>query len=193
MNERSATVTLHLGRKGSGKSYAAKREAESWPELVSVWDPRAEWGGPTACDPPRRARCVVGSWDAFLEHASQDARADCYVFQLSSDHFAHYVSWCRRLSGLAVIDEAQLVAGSQGQDPAFVELATTCRHSRTSLLLCAQRPSTLHPNVRAQVDRVRIWRTIEPVDLRWIADSWGSELAASCPGLEGHDFVTWEA
>jgi len=188
---RQATIRLHLGRKASGKSFRAKRDVElERGRPVSVWDPRYEWAGPRAADAPRRPRAVVYDPRAFLAAAARGAPIpEVVVWQGGT--FSLFAAWARRRGGLVVIDEAQLVGGRAGQAPGFLELVTTCRHTGASLLLCAQRAATLDPNLRAQVDEVRAWRTTEPRDVAWLAEAYGSDFADSLATLSGHEYREW--
>lgn len=194
---KAAKVTLHLGRKGSGKSYMAKREAERAGKLVAVWDPRREWAGPGACDPPRMRRLVVRTMAAFRERQlkTRGPLAPCVVFQLEPTD-RELALWCRWIlragQHLVVVDEAQLVAPPHYCPPPFRELVTTCRHVSVDLLLCCQRPSTIHPDVRAQADIVRAWKMVEPRDLEWMREFCGSDFAKRLPKLGPQRFLDFQ-
>ena len=193
---KAATVTLHLGRKGSGKSYTAKREAERTFRPVTVWDPRREWAGPGACDPPKMGRLIVRSMPAFKEAQgrTRGPLAPCVVFQLEPRELEPWCRWVLRAGNqLVVVDEAQLVAPPSYCPPCFRELVTTCRHVSTDLLLCCQRPSTIHPDVRAQADTVRAWKMVEPLDLAWIREFCGRDFAKTLPRLGNRRFSEFAA
>ena len=194
----SVRVSIHYGRKGSGKSYTAKRLAEKRHGRagVVVWDPNAEWAGRNGRDVPKRKRLAVRSMPLFLEAQARERKllAPCLVFQLELSAFDRWASWVLRCGNLlAIIDEAQLVAGAQHLPPGMTRLATTCRHRNVDLLLCCQRPTTIHPTIRAQADTVRAWKMTEPRDLAYMREACSSPFSRELPKLAARKFSEWNA
>jgi AAA domain len=193
---KAAKVTLHFGRKGSGKSYAAKRLAERAGQPVAVWDTRREWAGRLAVDPPKVKRAAVVEWRAFLERqrTAKGWVAELVAFQLPPECFDAWARWVTRTGNcMAIVDEAQLVMPAQGSEvsKSALELVTCCRHVNVDLVLCCQRPKTLSPNVRAQADAVRSWAMREKLDLDWIREYCGDGMASKLPTLGKRKSLSW--
>ena len=190
--QRKANLTLHLGRKGSGKSWAAKKLAFAHKGRVWVWDPRAEWAGPVAAD-ARGEYSIVRDLPSWLDAAkhSKLQPPKRIAFQCRHEDFE---LWCKLVSltgnGLFIVDEAHLYA-SRSPSRALVELVRVCRHARADLLLVAQRPAGLCPDIRSQVDSMRCWQFTEPRDLAWIADIAGESFSLGLQRLRNHASVIW--
>ena len=132
---------------------------------------------------------------AFLarQEKTRGPVAPVVVFQLTPDELAPWCRWILRAGNqLVVVDEAQLIAPPSYCPPCFRELVTTCRHVSVDLLLCCQRPSTIHPDIRAQADVIRAWRMVEPRDLEWMREFCGTSFGRSLPKLGKQKFATFE-
>tara|TARA_R110002096_G_C14657140_1_gene727105 strand:- start:69 stop:662 length:594 start_codon:yes stop_codon:yes gene_type:complete len=189
---RTSRVEINYGPKGSGKSWDAKRRVEKSPRRIAIWDPKFEWVGEK--DSPRVGSTTVNNLrefaDATIENGGRIDRV--LVFNLGPELFDNWAKWVQDEGDqLVVIDEAPLVLNRDRMNPVRLALATTTRHSRIDLLLCAQRPARLAPDVRSQADEVRAWRMIERLDLKALEGSYGSQFADRVKLLRGHDFTTW--
>ena len=184
--KKSAQVTIYMGRKDSGKSYSAKRQAEAHGGPVSVWDPRWEWAGPKGKDVPRMRRLVVRSMSSFKERQlkTKGPLAPLVAFQLDESEFDKWASWILSAGNqLVVIDEAHNVAPPEFLPPQFKRLVTQCRHVNADLLLCCLRPTAIHPSVRSQADTLRVWKMGDPIDWAWIKKACGSDFAKKVQAL----------
>jgi hypothetical protein len=192
---KTSEIRLHFGRKGSGKSYLGKRIVEKRSGLVAIWDPRSEWAGPQAHDPPQCEGVVlVRSLRAFLrvQATRRHTIGRVLVFQCSPREFPTWCQWVlRRGTMLAVVDELHLLAGpheSTAKIGPFLELVRVSRHAQVDLLGIAQRPKSVHGDVRAQADRVIAFQCAEPSDLGYFSDVGGKEWAAGLATLKPRQY-----
>lgn len=192
---RQSTITLHFGRKGSGKSFKAKRDIErSTADAIAIWDARSEWAGPTSRDPPRVDALLVRSLGTFLRIQSTRKRplARVIVFQCRA---AEFPRWCRwvlaRGRMLAVVDELHLFAGphdSPEKSGAFIELIRVSRHAQVDVLGMAQRPKSIHGDIREQADVFCSFACTEPTDLDYFSAKCSKEYAQGLAKLRPRCF-----
>lgn len=187
-------ILLILGRKGSGKSFHAKRLVQKRKGFIAVWDARSEWAGPTAQDAPKIGALLVRNLRAFLELQSTRRRplARVLVFQCPAQDFP---TWCRwvlaRGDMLAVVDELHLFAGphdSPEKSGAFIELIRVSRHARVDVLGIAQRPKSIHGDVRAQADHLIAFACSEPGDLAYFSEMVNKDFASALATLKPQQY-----
>lgn len=189
MAKRTSKITIHFGRKGSGKTWKGCRLVEATKRKVAIWDHNWEWA--KQIDKPCT---VVRDLRKFaLETKKKQARLDrILVFQLPPAQFDLFARWAMATGDqLLVIDEAPLYLKHAKLTPARERLITTSRHRRIDLLLCAHRPSQLSPDVRGQADVVRCWQFVEDLDLKTLAANYGKAFADKLPKLRKHECATW--
>ena len=77
-----------------------------------------------------------------------------------------------------VIEEAEgIMPASQQKPPAsFRDIVYRGRHERVSVLLIAQRPSSVHISARSQWNRIVTFRQTEPADVAWIESVCGYDV-----------------
>jgi len=74
-----------------------------------------------------------------------------------------------------VIEEAEGVMPQSQQRPpnSFRDIVYRGRHERVSILLIAQRPSSVHISARSQWNRIISFRQTEPADVSWLESVCG--------------------
>lgn len=188
-------VTLVFGRKGKGKSYYCKREADKLGRHspLVVWDPNDEWAGPRARDAIRDAE-VFSSLESFAQaQASQGCHRGRAVIQAHESRFPAFCRYCCRAGGLTVVvDELHLLVSPSSAPQEFRDLLLRCRHHRLNVTVASWRPTSLPTFLRQAADRVVAFQTREPTDLDWYRDVCGKEFAESLPGLKGHAMRVFE-
>ncbi len=194
---REARVTLIYGRKGQGKSYLAKVLAAQRGRArpVVVWDPQREWAGPRARDARIRLG-IVHDFQRFLADmkGSKLRRVPNLAFQLEQEEFGAFVFWVQSTGHLClIVDEAHLVAPPFTCPKTFLRLVRTCRHSNVDMVIAAQRPTSVHGDVRAQADEVYAFQTSEPRDLQYFGDFCGKPFAEALTAREVGSPCYWQA
>ena len=88
-----------------------------------------------------------------------------------------------------VIEEAQRVLPSRLTMPEeFEDIIYRGRHTGTSVILVAQRASTVNIAVRSQFNRMITFRQTEPKDVKWIEDASGYDIAQAITELDVFDY-----
>lgn len=159
-------VVLVFGKTGMGKSLWTKRHVARLPRLL-VCDPQAEYASTLYCDD-------VGGLIARLQKMPRAFRLstpDVEQFGLLSEA-AMTVGRC-----WLVVDEAQRVLPPHTDLPAeFQDVVYRGRHPEVSLLVVAQRPTTVHLTARSQWNRIVTFCQTEKADTNWIRQVSGFDV-----------------
>lgn len=203
--KRQSTIGVHFGRKGSGKSYLAKRKTNRSRRRTYVWDPQGEWAGPQADNGLTRSHVVtdsVSDWMRCVAAGSKPSR--CTVFQACPSHeFTTLVAFVmERGDCVLVVDELHNVAppqlgftkvqGKRRAHP-FVELIRTSRHRRVDLLLIAQRPAGVSRDVTSNADEIVCFRLTEKRDFEFVSARCGDSFVEGLASLGEYESKVWRA
>ena len=91
---------------------------------------------------------------------------------------------------LLVIEESQRVLAPKQKLPLeFEDIVYRGRHSETSLLLVAQRATTIDIAVRSQFSQLIVFRQTEKHDLNWISDVTGEDFNEVVHGLKQLEYL----
>lgn len=186
-------VTLVCGQSQQGKSTLALWLAlREYPRVIALdlvrtkpfapiapaftdWPDMARWLSRTA---PRHARWCV---------ALRTRRRPDYVSALAAaPHYRGLLLLCDETPRLCTIPGAL--------DP-LIECAQVGAHfgdgAGVALLLVAQRPMNVPPDVRSQVERVVSFRQKEAADLSWVSGHTTPEFAAQLAELPDHHWLSY--
>lgn len=149
----------------------------------------------------RPGAVVVRTADALRRAMPSLLDGDCLEVVYSPletlpDAFAAFAGelreWVTRNDGVelaTVIDEAQSVALQE--NPAFMYALTSCDIDTFHILLTCHRPSQLHPDIRALLNRWCIFRTTQEHDLDVIRKRCKADVVDVVQQLEDRQFVEW--
>lgn len=171
-------ILAFFGRKGSGKSAAAREHFRQWPgvdRLVIDINGDADPGddlqavtlhGPLVQLPDRDdpERPGVWRWIADPKAATFRQQVDQAIGAALFPRERHVLLW---------IDEAGEAMPVNQTGPNARLLLHQSRHFHTSALLCAPRPKGLDPLSYAQADRVLMFDVPSPADRERLADTIG--------------------
>ncbi len=193
--KRASSRTLILGDSGNGKSFWAKGQIDALgtAKPILVWDPTAEWAGPSA-DRPLRGANTFPSVDALCVALGRAALPRCVV-QIARDADADFRRFCSLAftagDCVCVIDEAHNFC-RQGKCPVeLLDLLRMSRHRRVDLYLIGQRPFALAPDIRDQVNRTVLFRMSGAESLNWCDREREQGLGARVANLAPHKFIEW--
>lgn len=171
-------ILLFVGRKGSGKSAAAREHFRGWPgadRLVIDVNGDADPGddlqaqvlrGPIVQLPPRRDERVpeVYRWIADPQAASFAEDIDKAIGAALFPRERKVVVW---------VDEAGEAFPANRLGPNARTLLHQSRHFDCSAILCCPRPKGIDPLCMAQADRVTMFDVPSPLDRQRLAEGIG--------------------
>lgn len=189
---RQNSVTVILGKKGSGKSTQAKKLWAEASRRVCL-DRNWEYDGGV----------VVRDFASFVAYVSERGREKFFSVIVRTrddeerDKILEFFTAAddpeqAPLPGtLVVVEEADTVWGPMGKHRGFSDLVNVGRHFQVSLVAISRRPRRLNRDVTANADELIIGRMQEPADREYLRELVGDRIADAIETLGEHDFVTW--
>lgn len=175
-------IFAFFGRKGSGKSAAAREHFRGWPlcdrlviDINGDADPGADLDaivlqGPITELPPRRDPRVPETFRWIADPKSPTFREDI-------DKVIGAALFPRDRHVLIWIDEAGEAFPANQVGPNGRLLLHQSRHFNTSCLLCGPRPKGLDPLTYGQADRVFMFDVPSPLDRQRLGETIGINAA----------------
>lgn len=193
---RAHHITI-LGRKGTGKSFLAKRFWETYPYDRLVIDPTGDvepGEGAHKLEDPVPARWpMFPSEERTTLHYKADPGSPMYLDEIDRAvglAFTHARS-------LLWVDEVGELSRANATPPHFRRALHQSRHRRLSLLLCNPRPIDVNPLVISQADYLATFELPNPADRKRVADNIGIDLADLEAHLDEldpkHGYLWWDA
>lgn len=164
----STDVFLCLGRRGSGKSYLARRIQDSYPRKI-IFDPLCEYSSADGI--------VVESFEEFSAEVlrTEDAATFTLIYQFDlekEDHVPEFnqalrVLW-HRGNVFVVVEEVQMLS-SPHQLPLWLDRQLfTGRHRNVGLMFTTQRPGACHKAIISQANHVFCGSMHEKNDIEYV-------------------------
>lgn len=172
-------ITLVFGKTGMGKTQWTRQFLRTLKRVIVI-DPISEYEGFQWCDDPKTLLEWTERYKVFrLRTASIDRFEDvCLV--------ASVAGGCT-----LVLEEAQRIAPPHTPlPPTFEDIVYRGRHSRTSLVVVSQRPTTVNIVARSQWTRIIAFAQTEPADIGWLRSvSGSSDMFESLTQFEYFDIL----
>jgi len=170
-------IYVVIGQTGMGKTQWTKGFLRTQKRVI-VLDPQGEYN--------------------FLEFDNAHSLIDYVykrkIFRVECSDLREFPTLCFGstlvLKSLLVIEESQRVLAPKQKLPLeFEDIVYRGRHSETSLLLVAQRATTIDIAVRSQFSQLIVFRQTEKHDLDWISDVTGEDLNEGVHGLKPLEYL----
>jgi len=195
---RVSSRTIVLGASESGKSYWSKRQVDNLgDELVLVWDPQHEWAGQDATDGIKGAHTFPGMAELCRWIQQNNPRERGARLVVQSARTADFAAFCKLAytaqNCWAVVDEAHAWMRANELPEEARYLVQVSRHRRVSLLLVAQRPTGLAPDVRDNKARVVLFHMPGQASLAWVRGEFGKEAEESVRKLPPRCYLDLDA
>ncbi len=175
------------GRKGSGKSTAARRVLECCPRLF-VFDAMGEhtWI-------PNRLRSLEAADDFLAWSETQENFAGAVIPDSLDDDFAEVAEMVYdRGNLLFAVEEIAVLCSPSFLPPELDRIVRLGRHRRLSLLWTAQRMVETSRRLTSACDWFVLFRHSEPRDLDGIAERCGHQVAGRVAELSLHGYLVWD-
>lgn len=164
------TITLVYGQTGMGKTVWTKQHLRGQKRIICL-DPIEEYEGVRFED-----------LEKLLDYTETYRSFYCCYSVVPDFGLLCQVALAVR-DCVLVVEESQRVVPPRMTPPgAFEDVIYRGRHSRVSVVLVSQRPTTLHIAARSQWTRLVSFRQTEPADYKWIENTAG--FALDLAGLE---------
>jgi len=169
-------ITLVVGQTGQGKTQYAKRYIREHKRVI-ISDPMAEYEGASGV-------ILFDDLTELIEYVEKHN-----VFRVAYSDLRDFDTLALLAKSipqsLFVVEESQRIIPPLAKIPInFEDLIYRGRHTGTSILLVAQRPSTVNIAVRSQYHRLITFRQSESRDLNWISEMSGENLADQIRALD---------
>lgn len=169
------SITLDFGKTGMGKTVWAQQHVKTLRRVI-VYDPLGEYRDG-----------VVPFYDVaeLIEHC---AKYRVWRVSLAMAAPEDFPMLCRVAQAAGnctlVVEEAQRILPPGPPPPSeFTELVYRGRHTRTSLLIVSQRPSTVHIAARSQWTRIVSFSQSEVADVEWMRKTSGFDALVEARDL----------
>lgn len=189
--KRRSTRLLILGASESGKSWWAKRYVDqlSSSKPILVWDPENEWCGRLADSPIKHARSYSSVRQIIAAARSGPIRRA--VLQTNSRRQFELLARLAYEAGdlVLVVDEASSYCRADVCPRSMLDVAQRSRHRRVDLVVIAQRPMLVHPDIRDNKADAVIFRMPGEGSLQWVRSEFGKSVAERVAKLKPRCFV----
>lgn len=197
---------LIVGRRGSGKSYLARRLFDTYPYDSLVLDITGDlWrdfvADGTKDDPDLVLTRLTAPMPARLPEPDDEGRRQIFVLgpDMGDAGALDDVDRCiglalRRGRMLVWMDEIGVICPIGRTGPNMRRYLHHGRHHEMTGLACGPRPIDIDPLVLSQADHVFCFPLANPADRRRVADSIGwepKEFDAAVHDLRPHEFLLW--
>lgn len=161
-------ITLAFGKTGMGKTLWTQGYVRTLRRCI-ILDPLMEYRDAAAFDDVTE----------LIDHLQRYR-----VFRVSMLDPSVFPMLCRVASAVTdctlVVEEAQRILPPHTElPPEFAELVYRGRHTRTSLVIVSQRPTTVHIAARSQWTRLITFSQSESADVKWIENVSGFDVDPS--------------
>ena len=180
-----------VGRTGSGKTTWAKQSLIDGVNRLLIFDPQAEYNFPRGDTAAAVKGLILGQIKRGGRIAVSYAPVSDHVRAL---HNFALLAWALG-SCMVVIDEASLSlpVGSLPKDAqGALRLLLQGRHRGVSVVGITQRPALVSMNLRANVNRVVVFRLMSPRDVDAVSDMIGQRLAPEVATLQPFEYLDWD-
>lgn len=185
---KSTDVFLVLGRRGSGKSYLARRIQSAYPRKV-IFDSLGEYSGTDAI--------LCHDFESFAEAVlkTQNDNSFTLVYQFdieSDDHVKEFnqalrVLW-HRGNLLVVCEEIQMLSGPHHIPMWLRNQLLTGRHRNNALMFTTQRPGECNKTIISQANHVFCGSLHEKNDVEYVRSVLGDRAFELADWPERHFF-----
>lgn len=182
---------LFLGKGGSGKSYLARHQLAG-ASRVLIHDPNGEpaWaeGARVIYSRAELAEAMQARSWRIAWRGSQAARSEPEKI----DAF-EWANRCAIAAGDAVVvwDEADFFMGPARVPPNAYRIINAGRHHGLRIFACARRFRAIPRHLSANSQRIIVFRSTEPSDLKWVEQVMTREVAVMVPVLKEREAVDW--
>jgi len=177
-------VELIFGKRGSGKSFLAKKLVEKTPRLL-IFDTIGEYDNGVVCDSPES---LANFWQPYQNKNFRIIYRPLKP-QDEIEVIAGLVWSCGEMTLL--IEEVDCFCGPQTISDNLAMLIQRGRHKNIELIGVTQRPFGIHRLLTSQAKEIYIFNSNEPRDREYLRSLLGSDIDGKLDALKQYEYVKW--
>ena len=184
MNDSEKIIELIFGKRGSGKSYFAKKKIEQHSRYL-VYDTIGEY----------RDGVVVESLAELSRLWEKVYREEFRIIYQPLDPEQEFDTVCELIWQCGqvtfLVEEVDRYARPLAMSVALKEIVQRGRHRDITLIGVTQRPHGVDRLLTSQAKAMYIFNTTEPRDIKYFQDVVGESVVAKLSELKEYEFVEW--
>jgi len=177
-------IILIFGKRGSGKSYLAKKLVEAEQRLI-VFDTLSEYKEGVVFEDRKE---FVEFWKRVYIHPYRLI----YRPLLPDQEIEEVASCVFALGNLCfLVEEIDCYCTSYQISDSFAHIIQRGRHKNITLIGITQRPFGIHRLLTSQAKEIYIFNTNEPRDREYLRTLLGQEIEGKLDSLKQYEYVKW--
>jgi len=180
-------IILIFGKRGSGKSYLAKKRIEIEPRLV-VFDTLGEYENGV----------IFGreNYEQYLEFWRKVYRGRFRLIYRPIIPTIEIEQICELVYTLGnccfLVEEIECYCSAQQISDTFAKIVQLGRHKNITLIGISQRPYGINRLLTSQAKEIYIFNTNEPRDREYLRTLLGQEIEPKLDALKQYEYVHWQ-
>lgn len=180
-------IILIFGKRGSGKSYLAKKLIENEPRLI-VFDTMSEYENGV----------VFGTenYDKLLEFWQKVYRGRFRLIYQPIKPYTEIEQICDLVYTLGnccfMVEEIDCYCTAYQISDTFAAVIQRGRHKNITLIGITQRPYGIHRLLTSQAKEIYIFNTNEPRDREYLRTLLGQEIETKLDALKQYEYIHWQ-
>ncbi|MFZ2146957.1 MAG: AAA family ATPase [Sedimentisphaerales bacterium] len=180
-------IILIFGKRGSGKSYLAKKLIDKELRLM-VFDTMSEYEGGVIFGTEEHER--------LLEFWRQVYRQNFRIIYRPIKPDAEIEKICGLVYTLGnccfLVEEIDCYCTSYQISDTFAAIVQRGRHKNITLIGITQRPYGIHRLLTSQAKEIYIFNTNEPRDREYLRTLLGQEIEQKLDSLKQYEYINWQ-
>ena len=180
-------IILIFGKRGSGKSYLAKKKIEIEPRLV-IFDTMSEYENGVVFNAEK--------YHEFLEFWKKVYRGRFRLIYRPLVPAAEIERICEAVYTIGnccfLVEEIDCYCSAYQISDTFAAIIQRGRHKNIKLIGITQRPFGIHRLLTSQAKEIYIFNTNEPRDREYLRNLLGQEIEPKLDALKQYEYVHWQ-
>ena len=180
-------IILIFGKRGSGKSYLARKKIEIEPRLV-IFDTMSEYENGVVFNAEK--------YHEFLEFWKKVYRGRFRLIYRPLVPAAEIERICEAVYTIGnccfLVEEIDCYCSAYQISDTFAAVIQRGRHKNIKLIGITQRPFGIHRLLTSQAKEIYIFNTNEPRDREYLRNLLGQEVEPMLDHLEQYQYVHWQ-